>query len=253
MSAAIDTIECMFDSGSVAATARVETVAALRERIRGMERRGLRDAGGLAVRRIPTHRVLAGLLPGGGLRAGAVYAAGPSAALAAALLSEPSRSGLWTAVVGMPEWGVEAAEEAGVRLDRLVLVPRPGPQWASAVGVLAEVMGVILVRVPRGAAAGTVDRLTARLRGHGCVLVVTGPEAGRLGAEAAIEVEASRWSGIGRGHGILAERELALRVSGAGAARRGLLRVPEPEAEGGLGPAAPLPAPVRLPLREAVG
>lgn len=244
MSAAVDTIEHMFDPGSVSTAAarvppssaddaaradRSSTLAALRERIQGMERRGLRDDGGLVERGIPTHPAIAGLLPGGAMRAGAVYSLGPSAALTIAMLAEPSRAGLWTAVVGMPDFGVEAAHEAGVRLDRLVLVPRPGEHWISAVGVLAEVMGVIAVRAPRGAAPGALDRLGARLRQHGCALLVTGSA---LPGDARLTVDGSRWLGIGRGHGLLAERELTVRASvGAGRPRTATLRVPEPEAE----------------------
>jgi hypothetical protein len=243
-SVAVDTIEDVFDPGSVSTAAvrlepesplpagddRSETLAALRERIRGMERRGLRDDGGLATRGIPTHPSLAALLPGGVMRAGAVYPVGPSAALTIAMLSAPSRAGLWTAVVGMPEFGIEAAHESGVRLDRLVLVPRPGEHWLSTIGVLAEVMGVIAVRAPRGAAPGALDRLTARLRQYGCALIVTGsPVAGML-AETVLAVERSRWRGIGRGHGFLADRELTVRASvGGGAPRRAVLHVPEPE------------------------
>jgi len=245
MSAAVDTIECMFDPGSMSTAAarlpssspddaagagdRSSTLAALRERIQGMERRGLRDEGGLVERGIPTHPAIAALLPGGAMRAGAVYSLGPSAALTIAMLAEPSRAGLWTAVVGMPDFGVEAAHEAGVRLDRLVLVPRPGEHWISAVGVLAEVMGVIAVRAPRGASPGALDRLGARLRQHGCALIVTGSS---MPGDVRLTVDASRWRGIGRGHGLLAERELTIRASaGAGRPRTATLHVPEPEVE----------------------
>ena len=243
---------------------RSETLAALRERIRGMERRGLRDDGGLATKGIPTHPAIASLLPGGAMRAGAIYSVGPSAALTIALLAAPSRAGLWAAVVGMPEFGIEAAHESGVRLDRLVLVPRPGEHWLSTIGVLAEVMGVIVVRAPRSAAPGALDRLTARLRQHGCTLVVTGALAGgavvggsRAGAssvlgDAARTVERSRWHGIGHGHGFLAERELTVRVSvGAGAPRTAVLRMPEPESEGELDAAAGLDAAPRLTAADA--
>ena len=41
----------------------------------------------------------------------------------------------------MPEMGVEAAQQAGVVLDRLVLVPEPGRRWLSAVAALAARMG----------------------------------------------------------------------------------------------------------------
>ena len=37
-----------------------------------------------------------------------------------ALLVGPSQAGSWCAVIGMPEFGVEAAEGMGIDLDRLV-------------------------------------------------------------------------------------------------------------------------------------
>ena len=261
MSAAIDTIEGMFDSGSVSAAAlalpdpaepiagsaddgataaavpdrdgadRTGTIDALRARIRGMERRGLREESGLPSVRIPTHPAIASLLPGAAMRAGAVYSVGHSAALTMAMLAAPSRAGLWAAVVGMPEFGVESAVEAGIRLDRLVLVPRPGEQWIATVGVLAEVMGVIAVRAPRGAAPGALDRLSARLRRHGCTLVVAGE---RLGGDAVLAVESSRWRGIGRGHGFLAERELTIRATVGGASTgTAVLRIVDEASDGG--------------------
>lgn len=230
------------ESPPTAGDDRSETLAALRERIRGMERRGLRDDGGLATRGIPTHPGIAALLPGGAMRAGAVYTVGPSAALTIAMLGAPSSAGMWTAVVGMPEFGIEAAQESGVRLDRLVLVPHPGEHWLSAIGVLAEVMGVIAVRAPRSASPGALDRLTARLRQYGCTLVVTGASvagvsvtgasAAGMAGDAALVLERSRWRGIGHGHGFLAERELTVRARvGNGAAKTAVLRVPEPEPE----------------------
>lgn len=246
----------MFDSGSVSAalanpdpvgsagTDRAQTLDALRARIRGLERRTLRDDRGMLEQALPTHPALGAILPGGAMRAGSVYAVDRSAALTIAMLAGPSRAGRWAAVVGIPEFGIEAAADAGVRLDRLVLVPRPGDDWISTVGVLAEVMGVIAVRAPRGAAPGALDRLAARLRRHGCALVVTGTA---LGGDAVLSVGRSRWHGIGDGHGFLAERELRVLATTAGGMRReAVLRIPERAA-------VPVSEPVSIPVSMPTG
>ncbi len=99
----------------MAATDTLDTIAQLRTR---MER--LHDG----VPRLPleTHPALAGLVQ---LRAGGSYAV-DSATLALALMAGPSRAGSWCAVVGVGDFGAEAASALGVDLDRTVLVPDPG-------------------------------------------------------------------------------------------------------------------------------
>lgn len=152
---------------------------------------------------VDVHPALAGLLPEGGLRPGAAYQVS-GGALLLALLAEPSTAGSWCSVVGIPELGAEAARSAGVALERLALVPSPGDRWLSVVAALAEVMGVVAVR-PAGRVTPTdANRLTARLREHGCVLLVCG-EWPR--AEASLSLGRTRWFGLGEGHGYLNRRE----------------------------------------------
>ena len=81
------------------------------------------------------------LFGGQGLRRGSTVAVstGPSvwpaggSSLVLALLAEASRAGSWCAVVGLPTFGAVAAAEAGIALDRLALVPNPGPEWPTVV------------------------------------------------------------------------------------------------------------------------
>jgi hypothetical protein len=68
---------------------------------------------------------LEGLFPEGGLRRGVTYEIDASASLLWTLLAAPTRQGVWCAVVGMPDVGVAAAEDMGVNLDSLILVPSP--------------------------------------------------------------------------------------------------------------------------------
>lgn len=184
--------------------AAAEDVQRLRAQMERMQGRKL-DAPVL-----PTHPALAGLLPGRGLRPGAAYALGSSLSLLFALLAQPTRSGSWCGVVGMPGFGAEAAERAGVDLSRLVLIPDPGARWLAVTATIADVLPVVAVRPPARARDGDVSQLAARLRDRGAVLLVQGawPQT-----EAMIDVTDPHWSGLGEGDGYLGERELTVTVS----------------------------------------
>jgi hypothetical protein len=159
---------------------------------------------------LPTHPVFSSLLPGGGLRAGSSYSLGRSTSLLLALMSRPSQDGSWCAVIGMPGLGAEAAEGLGVDLSRLVLVPDPGARWLAVTATIAEVVPVVAVRPPARGADAEIARLAARLRDRGTVLLVQGPWPQ---AEATLEVAEPQWSGLGRGHGYLAERAVTVTAS----------------------------------------
>jgi hypothetical protein len=185
----------------------VRDVHELRARLERMQGRRL-DAPVL-----PTHPAFSSLLPGGGLRPGSAYALTRSASLLLALMARPSQDGAWCGVVGMPDLGAEAAERYGLDLDRLVFVPDPGPRWLAVTSTIAEVLPVVAVRPPARMnleASAEVSRLAARLRDRGTVLLVQG---GWPQAEAVIDVADPRWSGLGRGHGYLAGRELTVSVT----------------------------------------
>ena len=214
MSWAIDTLEHMFEHGQVSSTATAlapapaaaaaAQVAELQARIRSMQ------ATKLDTKLIPTHPAIAGLLPGGGLQQGAAYSVERSAMLLMTLLAAPSAAGLWCAVVGVPEFGVEAAKHFGIDLDRLVLVPNPGDQWLAVTATIADVMGVVVTRPPKRASDTTVARLAARLRQRGTTMLVLGswPQT-----EAMLSLSQSQWHGIGEGHGHLAAREVTVTVT----------------------------------------
>jgi len=212
MSAAFDTLEHMFEhervssvaSATVLAPSRDSTVDELRAKISSMQ------ATKLDTRLIPTHPALAGLLPGGGLQQGAAYSLDRSAMLLMTLLAAPSAAGTWCGIVGMPEFGVEAAQHFGVDLDRLVLVPHPGDQWLAVTAAIADVMGVVVPRPPRRATDSSVARLAARLRQRGTTLLVLGPWPQ---TDAMLSLSRSEWHGIGEGHGHLSAREVTVTVT----------------------------------------
>lgn len=170
---------------------------------------------------LPTPAAIARALPGGGLRIGAAYTLDRSMPLLLELLAGPTTAGKWCAVAGMPELGIEAAREAGVDLERLVLVPHPGERWLGVASALAEIGGIVSIRPGGRVRDADAARLAARLRDRESVLLVQGAWPG---AEAAIGVERTSWSGLGAGWGYLdpGEREIAVsgrRAFGAAPAR----------------------------------
>ncbi|WP_431799135.1 hypothetical protein [Microbacterium kunmingense] len=200
---------------------------------------------------LPVLEPFAEVLPGGGLRAGSAYSLARSSLLVSGLLAGPSQNGTWCAVVGMPDFGVEAAESAGVDLSHLVLVPDPGPRWLAVAATLAEVIPVVAVRPASRTADAEVSRLGARLRDRGAVLLVQGPWPQ---AEASLDLAEPEWSGVGRGHGYLAAREVTIDVRSRRWPMPRRVRMTLPAADGGVGAVGSSGASVpALPRLEAVG
>ena len=179
---------------------------------------------------LPTPPSLGELLPGGGLLPGAVYSV-TGGALLASLLAGPSRAGLWCGAIGLPEFGVEAAEQAGVDLRRLVLIPNPGDRWFNATAAVAEVMPVVAVRPSNRVREGDAARLVSRLRSSGTALLVVGPWPR---AEATLSAATPRWSGLGEGHGYLASRDVVVTVTSKRTPTPRRVRLTLPDSTGGL-------------------
>lgn len=181
----------------------------LQERIRQLQ------ATKLDTRSLPTHPAIARLLPGGALKEGATYSVDRSLTLLMLLLAAPSAAGAWCGVVGIPEFGAEAAAGFGIDLERLVLVPHPGDQWLTATAAVADALSVIVTRPPRQASDASVARLSARLRKRGATLLVLGawPQRTWPHSEAMLSITESAWTGIGNGHGHLQAREVTVTVT----------------------------------------
>lgn len=208
-----------------ASTAAESTIGQLQQRIRSMQ------ATKLDSRLIPTHPALADLLPGGGLKQGVMYSVENSATLLLAMLAGPSAAGSWCGVVGVPEFGVEAAASFGIDLERLVLVPQPGDQWLAVTAAIADVMTVVVTKPPRVASEGNLARLAARLRQRGSTLIVVGSHSAWPQSEAMLSLSQSSWSGIGDGSGHLTARQVTVTVSqrGGGRPRSARMWLPDPE------------------------
>lgn len=161
---------------------------------------------------LPVLPALRPLLPQG-LQGGGCYGVTGSLGLAVALLAEASAAGEWSAVVGVPDLGAEAAAALGVDLSRTLLVPDPRGEWFTVVATLVDVLPIVLARTPARLAPREIARLEARVRDQSCVFVVLQDGALRWPrVTASIDVGASEWSGISSGRGTLDARRVHVRV-----------------------------------------
>ncbi|WP_253259328.1 hypothetical protein [Subtercola boreus] len=225
------------------------SVRDLQERIRQMQTTKLET------RSLQTSPALAPLLPGGALKAGSAYSVEGSNALVMALMAGPSAAGAWCGVVGLPDFGAEAASRSGVDLERLVFVPHPGDQWLTVVSAIIDVVTVVVTVAPPRLGDALAARLAARIRQREATLIVLG---GWPQSDATLRITESTWGGIGEGHGHLASRQVTVNAVGKGfmgqkrSARLWLpdaseqVRAVEPAAVPGAVPAAVV-APVRVP------
>jgi hypothetical protein len=166
------------------------------------------------------------LLPGAGLRRGSTVSVtapgvGGSTSLALALVAEASRVGSWLAAVGLSSLGLVAADEAGVALERLVLVATPErAAWGSVVAALVDGFDVLLLHAGRGGVRPTDARkLVARARERGTVLLHLGP-GWEDEADVSLRIAGARWFGLDDGYGHLDARQVTVEVTGRGAAAR---------------------------------
>jgi hypothetical protein len=209
----------------------VGDAAAKLELARGLLRRAedrtvaVRPAPGTDGRVLPVVAPLARLLPAGGLRRGTTVAVPPGPAATSllwAVLAGASADGAWVGIVGRPDLGLVAAAEAGMRLERLALVPRPGAELLAVTSALLDGLDVVVMAGSQPVPAGERQRLAARARQRGSVLFSLGPWPG---ADVRLSCTDARWGGVGAGRGggsgRLGERRVEVRVLGRGLAPSG--------------------------------
>lgn len=184
-----------------------ERVLELQSRIREMQSTTLQT------KALATSPMFAGLLPDGMMRAGAAYSISGSLTLAMSMLAAPSAAGAWCGVVGVPEFGAQAAMAHGIDLSRLVLIPEPGNHWLTVTAALADVLTVVVVRPGHRVSDADAGRLAARLRKREAALLSLGDWPG---SEAHLAVTTNEWSGIGDGHGMITGRRMEVQATARG-------------------------------------
>ncbi|WP_445185109.1 hypothetical protein ACTXG6_43385 [Pseudonocardia sp. Cha107L01] len=170
---------------------------------------------------LPVAPALAKLLPDGGLRRGSTVRVRSSTSLLLALIAEASRQETWCAVVGIPDLGLVAAHEAGIDLSRLALIPNPGADLVAVTAALLDGLDLVAVGGTQQLRAGDRQRLTARARQRGAVLVATDDWPG-ADVELGLTPGGEGWDGLSQdGHGRLRSRRVQVRATGRGAQHRG--------------------------------
>jgi hypothetical protein len=175
---------------------------------------------------LPVLSSLSALLPHGLVRGSTVAVSarrGGATSMVLALLAGASQGGAWCAVVGMPALSWVAASDVGADLERLAMVPYPGPDGAAVMATMLDGFDVVVVASPAPLAAGVCSRLSARAR-HGKAVLIAA--SAWPGANVTVSVEASTWHGRRR----LRAQELTVAVSGrgnVGRPRRGQLWLPD--------------------------
>jgi hypothetical protein len=174
---------------------------------------------------LPVADPLAPLLPDGGLVRGQPVATRGIAAmsLALGLVTAATAAGSWLAVVGVPTLGLEAAEELGIPLERVVRVD-PGERsngavWAELMAAVVDGFEVVITRVPASVPAGLAHKMQRRLQARDAVMVALGPPGPIVPA---VELHAThpRWDGVDAGAGYLRGRRVTVTATGR--------RVPRP-------------------------
>lgn len=168
---------------------------------------------------LPVAAPLGALFPYGGLVRGSIVTV-DSLTVALALLAATSALGGWCAAAGIPDLGLAAAADAGIDLQRFVVVPAPGEQWAVAVATLLDGVGLVLARPPARLKASDARRLAARIRERRGVLLLSGNSTWPEQVDLRIRLDASEWTGLSDGYGRLLRRRTGLVASGRGAAAR---------------------------------
>lgn len=194
-------------------------------------------------RLVPVHESLRPLFPDGGLVRGRVHACSGSGGttMAMAMARDAVVSGAWMAVVDVDTFGVDAASELGVALERVVRVDTggdghtaddadavdradpavdPGRRWLEVMAAAVDGFDIVLAtvptawRTPEGArrASGGLRSLVARLQQRGSVVILTGP-TGSVPVDVSVRAN-STWEGLGHGHGVISSRQLRARSTG---------------------------------------
>src|SRR4051794_12777401 len=168
---------------------------------------------------MPVASALEPLLPDGGLVRGSIVGCQGAAAMSIALavVAEASSSGSWLAVLGLPAFGLRAASEVGIALDRLVMIAEPDgleeTALANVMSALIDGFDLILLRSSPRVRAGTARRLQARVQARGGVLIVVGNPR-QFGCDLTISGLSAEWEGLSHGAGRLVRRRITLASDG---------------------------------------
>jgi hypothetical protein len=180
---------------------------------------------------LPVVEPLIPLLPEGGLVRGKALSCSGAASmsLALALAVQATTSGSWLAVVDVPTFGLEAAAEFGIPLERVVRIDPPsriragstghGDTWAELTAAVVDGFEVVITRVPQRLNQGLARRVQSRLRVREAVMIALG-RPGTISVDTELAAIDPQWEGVADGWGYLRGRRVTVTSSGR--------RVPRP-------------------------
>jgi len=152
----------------------------------------------------PMDSALVSLFPKGGLCKGSSYSLDSSASLLWSLVAESTKQGIWCAIIGIPDLGIGIAKEVGVNINRVVLIPSPGPKWMAVLGDLIETVGICVLGSFSAPGATQLSTLHSRLRNHKTSLLVRATWPNSKTSFAVTH----QWSGVRSGEGLLQTHHL---------------------------------------------
>lgn len=168
------------------------------------------------------------VLPGAGLRRGAVFelrgATGTGVtSVTLELAAACTRTGEWAAFVDPAgTLGGVAAAEAGVALERFAVVRDVSRErWGAVVAALVDGFSLVVAEIPVRCPLGDARRLVARARDRDTVLVALGDWP--VEAACRLQVTSGSWSGLEAGSGLLATREVRVGVQAPEGVREAVL------------------------------
>jgi hypothetical protein len=216
-----------------------------------------------ADRSLPVHPALHRLFSRGIAPGTSVGCTGTAAVSMSCLLAAgPSAEGRWVGVLGvggLARLGAQACHEAGVDLERLLLVRAPqrgrtmagtalgasglaagevDDAWCAAVlGALVDGVDVVLVPASAPMRLSTARRVQARAQRRGVLFVVVGDRGGTRADGQVFSSDlhltaVGRWSGLVDGAGHLRAREVEVAVTGRRMPHQRRDRLGFPDADG---------------------
>ena len=166
-------------------------------------------------RTLPVSEAFAELFSERGLVRGRTLAcSGPAAtSLALALAAPAVVAGSWLATIDVPTIGLDAANEFGIALERVVAVRAEATRWPDVVAAAADGFDILIARVPADASPSAMRKVVTRLRQRDVVMLVLG-DPGPLSCDGVLTAGDGEWIGLGDGHGHLQHRHLVVEASG---------------------------------------
>ena len=144
-------------------------------------------------------KALEQLLPQG-LPRGSVCCVEGSTTVLLALAAQVTQQEGWTAFVGTTDINFVAAQDLGMKLERVIVVPEPGGHVPEIMATLIDGMDLVVVGQQLGLTSRQQSRLTARARERGTTILVAGQWPG---ARLHLYGRAGQWQGANQGLGRL--------------------------------------------------